>query len=928
MYKKLIYLISFVLVLSLVNNTSGEVCKGSILFEWFDGITGNNLDEAVDGRNNNYPDNPDDSDWLSSFEGPQGRGNNYMTRVRGYLYPPTDGDYTFWIYSDDQSRLWLSPDDNPENMKLICELSSCTDTQQWDLYPEQRSIPVTLKGGRGYYIEALHKELDGHDCLGVGWSGPTIGDVPVIIDGMYLSPLKPSLKSNIRNPGFESGNGSPSHWWVSDATDSPDYPLVNWTTDSHSGSRAISLSSPSGEWTSVSQDLSGICVGKVYVFSFWFKSADSRGESEVGIFGTDFWTYVRGPATWTKYTYLVTVNKGTCYLVFHNYHQTGCTFFFDDFLLSDDLSSVIYLHEPNGSIVTSSTPTFRWSCDLAKKYTTYDLVYSKDPNFQDSTTLKVTGLLEANEYTPFEPLADGTWYWKLHLYATTLDFGARGETDSVMSSFTLVSDGQDYRAPEIFSYGPTRMLDTNTPIVVEYADNPGGSGIDPERVTLKIDDRDVRARITATEATFTTRFSQAVHTGEITVYDKAGHSTSKKWWFITKPVPQSGIITFEPERKIFLIDGEPFFPFGMYQFRSDALDDPNPYIAYRSWGFNTTQFYDGSPIGGIKMAGEAGVKCFAMNSFDAGTSNDWNTFNPDIPWEDPTVAPIIAQRIFEGCNLPNMFAWSIRDEPDGSELPRSRLIMLSEFINSLDPFHPTDVVLMRYGAYYAYRDVADLIVGDVYPYNMWQSGPLNGWVIWDEPIHQDAAQGGNTPVITILQHFGGVPGTPWPYEIPNQDRRFMAYLAYIHGSRGLMWYAYHCSSSQFFAPDFPETWGYMKSLAAEFEAMSPVLLSYNAPENVEISVIEPPEHTDPAGNLAIHFIMKTYDGKRYLIAVNAATDETVIVEFRIPDLEMTSVKEICTGNAPSERPLRLTNTKTFSDTFDVFDTHIYEIEIN
>ena len=156
----------------------------------------------------------------------------------------------------------------------------------------------------------------------------------------------------------------------------------------------------------------------------------------------------------------------------------------------------------------------------------------------------------------------------------------------------------------------------------------------------------------------------------------------------------------------------------------------------------------------------------------------------------------------------------------------------------------------------------------------------------------------------------------------------MAYLAYIHGSRGLMWYAYHCSSSQFFAPDFPETWGYMKSLAAEFEAMSPVLLSYNAPENVEISVIEPPEHTDPAGNLAIHFIMKTYDGKRYLIAVNAATDETVIVEFRIPDLEMTSVKEICTGNAPSERPLRLTNTKTFSDTFDVFDTHIYEIEIN
>lgn len=917
-------------MLGLVDNASGEVCTGSILFEWFDGTTGDNLDEAVDGRNNNYPDNPNDSDWLPSFEGPTGRGNNYMTRVRGYLYPPTDGDYTFWIYSDDQSRLWLSTDDDPANMNLICELTSWTSPQQWDLYPEQKSIPVTLKGSQRYYIEALHRERGGGDCLGVGWGGPTIGDGPVIIDGMYLLPLKPSLKSAIRNPGFESGNGSPSYWWVNDDPGSPDYPLVNWTTDAHSGSRAISLSSPSGEWTSVQQDLSGMCVGKVYVFSFWFKSADGRGASEMGIFGTNLWTYVRGPATWTKYTYLVTTNKGTCRLMFHNYHQTGCTFFFDDFMLNDDLSSVIHLHEPNGAIVTNSTPTFRWSCDLAKKYTTYDLVYSQDQNFQDATTVEVTGLLEANEYTPFEPLANGTWYWKLHLDATTLDYGARGETESAMASFTLVSDGQDHRAPEILSYGPTRMLDPNTPVVVEYADNPGGSGIDPVRVTLKIDGQDVRATVTATEATHTKRFSQfsqAVHTGEITVYDKAGHRAHKKWWFITKPKPQAGIVTFEPERKIFLIDGEPFFPFGMYQFRSDGSDDPNPNIAYRSWGFNTTQFYDGSPIGGIKRAGEAGVKCFAMNSFDAGTSNEWNTFNPDVPWEDPTVAPIIAQRIFEGCNLPNMFVWSIRDEPDGRELSRVRLIMLNEFIHSLDPYHPTGVVLMRYGAYYTYKDVADLIVGDVYPYNIWQGGTLNGWKIWEEPIHQDTAQGGNTPVITILQHFGGVAGTSWPYEIPNKDRRFMAYLAYIHGSRGLMWYAYS-SGGTYFALDFPEAWEYMKSLAAEFEALSPVLLSYDAPEDVEMHVIEPPEHTDPAGNPAIHSIMKAHGGKRYLIAVSAATDRTVIAEFRIPDLEMTSVKEIYVGSAPDERPLQLTSPTTFSDSFDVFGTHIYEIEIN
>ena len=155
----------------------------------------------------------------------------------------------------------------------------------------------------------------------------------------------------------------------------------------------------------------------------------------------------------------------------------------------------------------------------------------------------------------------------------------------------------------------------------------------------------------------------------------------------------------------------------------------------------------------------------------------------------------------------------------------------------------------------------------------------------------------------------------------------MAYLAYIHGSRGLMWYAY-TDSSGFFAPDFSETWEYMKSLAAEFQDMSPVLLSDKAPEEVEMTVVLPPGHLDPAGNPAIHFIMMAHSRKRYLIAVNAATDEDVTAQFRIPDLEMGSVKEIFIGGISGERSLQLTSPMTFSDSFGVFDTHIYEIEIN
>jgi hypothetical protein len=39
--------------------------------------------------------------------------------MMGYFYPPTDGDYVFYLCSDDNSQLFLSTDDNPNNKLLI-----------------------------------------------------------------------------------------------------------------------------------------------------------------------------------------------------------------------------------------------------------------------------------------------------------------------------------------------------------------------------------------------------------------------------------------------------------------------------------------------------------------------------------------------------------------------------------------------------------------------------------------------------------------------------------------------------------------------------------------------------------------------------------------------------------------------------------------
>ena len=42
------------------------------------------------------------------------------SRMMGWLVPPVTGEYVFWIAADHLSELWLSTDDNPENMIMLC----------------------------------------------------------------------------------------------------------------------------------------------------------------------------------------------------------------------------------------------------------------------------------------------------------------------------------------------------------------------------------------------------------------------------------------------------------------------------------------------------------------------------------------------------------------------------------------------------------------------------------------------------------------------------------------------------------------------------------------------------------------------------------------------------------------------------------------
>jgi hypothetical protein len=133
-------------------------------------------------------DDPNIVEEMPSFEGPVDWGKNYGTRIHGFLTPTATGDYTFWIAGDNESQLWLSTDDDPDNAVMIAKVPGWTNPREWWKYEtEQRSEKVPLTAGRAYYIRALHKQGQGGDNIAVAWQGP--GILGQVISGLYLSPF-------------------------------------------------------------------------------------------------------------------------------------------------------------------------------------------------------------------------------------------------------------------------------------------------------------------------------------------------------------------------------------------------------------------------------------------------------------------------------------------------------------------------------------------------------------------------------------------------------------------------------------------------------------------------------------------------------------------------------------------------------------------
>ena len=164
-------------------NIPGGYTPGAIVRTFYEGISGNNVSDLT--GNVKFPNSPDSQQILTSFDGGLEHGDNYGSTLRAFLIPPTTGNYTFWIASDDGGELRISTNATPASAVVRATLANASNQYQWTANASQQSVALALTAGTPYYIEARQKEGGGGDHVAVAWQGPGIAQQ--VIGGAYLA---------------------------------------------------------------------------------------------------------------------------------------------------------------------------------------------------------------------------------------------------------------------------------------------------------------------------------------------------------------------------------------------------------------------------------------------------------------------------------------------------------------------------------------------------------------------------------------------------------------------------------------------------------------------------------------------------------------------------------------------------------------------
>ena len=361
---------------------------------------------------------------------------------------------------------------------------------------------------------------------------------------------------------------------------------------------------------------------------------------------------------------------------------------------------------------------------------------------------------------------------------------------------------------------------------------------------------------------------------------------------LLKLAPTANEVKIDRVAMSVLVNGKPFFPYGMMQgldFDDLAKYNFNTYCL-ACWGI-------GADVPGTLRLLE-----------NARTNNlmiiDW--------WERYQPKSFVhggrgANRpLFESCletfkaaipqikHHPNLLAYYTEDEPSYSD--KDDLIAIQQAAHRLDPYHPAFALNCMQ---FMFPEGSDLAIFDTYM-GAGYCGTEPDVMI--KPIAESHARAikYRFPMWVVLASrmwSGPEPMTP-------AKQRCQTYLAIVYGAKGIIYFGGR--------PEYIPIWEEMGRMGAEFRQLTPVILSPGVAQTVTV--------TPAAAREAIHMLEKEYEGKRYLIAVNAKKDGCPVT-FSFSSA-LKSVREVFEG-----RDLAAKGT-VFEDQFKGYATHVYEVDMS
>ncbi len=396
-----------------------------------------------------------------------------------------------------------------------------------------------------------------------------------------------------------------------------------------------------------------------------------------------------------------------------------------------------------------------------------------------------------------------------------------------------------------------------------------------------------------------------LHRVSVEVADLAGNALSRTWYVLIRPLRTENVVTVRDDGMV-LIDGEPFFPIGLYAVWKKPFNDNSfdkAFADLKTAGFNLAhtysstrgadfaEFYAAAQRHGIKLyvASDAGANCM-----------DVDTVLWDVAREE---------------GQPALLAWYLADDT-ASHVGAEELRTVSEAIHDIDPAHITvqadGVGAPPVSRYTNYVSSTDGFLPELYPIRDDSDRGVPSIIADMTTIQADLEAAGTRQrtIWPIVQYFQG---WGWPRYPTKEELWAMSYLSIIHGGNGITWYTYGGHGDDHGVTDYPEQWQNICELAGELSRLEEVLVERTGPQPPAPAVLAGPE-SDALGYPSISVLLKEHAGKTYLLAANSARAE---VSARFP---LAAGKSI---SVPFEGRQLVADETGFQDVFGPYGVHVY-----